>query len=254
MIASEVPKIEVWDKNCFDFLPTIPDNSIDLVLTDPPYGLTDCEWDNAPDFDLMWKELKRVGKENCAYVFTCKQPFTTDLIISNREWFRYEWIWEKEKGVNFITAKKKPMISHENILVFYQKQPTYNPQMVQGEPYIKKQKDCTAGETHGWVPNPTDKVSNGMRYPKTIIRFSRDMNRDKDNNHPTQKPVALMEYLINTYSNEGDTVLDPFAGSFTTAVACVNINRNCIGIEALKKYCDIGIYRITNSLMQTKLF
>jgi len=230
--------------DCMDVMPLIPDASIDMVMADPPYGTTSCKWDSVIPLEPMWNHLKRIVKPKGAIVLTSGQPFTSALIMSNVGMFKYCWVWEKEKGVNFITSNIRPMFCHEDICVFYRKQPTFNPQMKPGKPYTKKQKTCTSGETHSWVPNPTDKVSSGGRKPTTVIRFARDMNRDKKNNHPTQKPVALMEYMINTYSDVGDVVMDFCMGSGTTGIAAMNTGRLFVGIEKEPKYFTMAEKRI----------
>lgn len=231
--------------DCLTLMGDIPDGSVDMILCDLPYGSTACKWDIVIPFDPLWKQYKRVAKKNAAIVLTACQPFTSHLVLSNLDEFRYEWIWEKEKGTNFITSKVKPMLVHENVLVFYQKKPTYNPQMVAGKPYKKIQKNSTGGETHSdWVPKPKDKISDGFRYPRTVQKFSKDMNRDKTKNHPTQKPVALFEYLIKTYTNEGDLVLDNCCGSGTTGVAAINTNRKYLLIEKDETYYEIAKKRL----------
>ena len=181
--------------------------------------------------------------------FTASQPFTTKLINSNIKNFRYELIWEKDKGSNPLLANKMPLKSHENIIIFYRKLPTYNPQWEYSDPYVKKQGNCTFGEVVGNGPKPFDKVcEDGRRFPKSVIRISREMHRNKEKSHPTQKPVALMRYLIKTYTNEGDLVLDPTMGSGTTGLAAKNLNRRFIGIENDERYFNIAQERIFGKL------
>ncbi len=159
--------------------------------------------------------------------------------------FRYELIWEKDKGSNPLLANKMPMKAHENICIFYDRLPTYNPQFTYGKPYIKKQGNCSFGEVVGEGPKPADKEClDGKRFPKSVIKFSRDMNRDKSNNHPTQKPLALFEYLIKTYTLEGQTVLDPFGGSGTSSIAARNLNRQFIVMEKEEKYYNMILERL----------
>lgn len=218
----------------------IPDKSIDMILADLPYGTTACKWDSVIPFDLLWREYKRVIKNGGAIVLTAQPPFDKALANSNIKQFRYEWIWEKEQGTGFFNAKRMPLKNHENILVFYDRLPTYNPQMRTGfKPY--KTVKGHHGDNYG---KQDDKVvvteSNGERYPLTVLRFG----RDKDKFHPTQKPVALFEYLIRTYTNEGETILDNVIGSGTTAIAALNTGRFFIGIEQEKEYVDIANKRI----------
>ena len=229
--------IQLLFGDCLERMKDIADGSVDLVLTDPPYGATACKWDSVIPFEPMWKELKRIAKKNAAIVMTASQPFTSALVMSGRDIFKYEWIWRKEAGTGLLNAKKQPLRDHENVLVFYSKQPLYNPQWVSGKPY----KQTKGGETD--VYNRSGKVvteSDGRRYPKTVV----DFNRDKSKVHPTQKPVALMEYLIKTYTNEQDLVLDFTMGSGTTGVACLNLNRRFIGIEKDRRYFSMAAQRI----------
>jgi site-specific DNA-methyltransferase (adenine-specific) len=222
----------------------IPDKSVDMILCDLPYGTTACKWDSIIPFDKLWNQYKRIIKDNGAIVLTASQPFTSELIHSNLKMFKYEWIWEKEQGVNFLLAKKQPMKVHENICVFYKKQCTYNPQFNIGKPYISGK--GTSGDVTGNVIKKQT-VNNGKRYPRSVQRFNREVGL-----HPTQKPVALFEYLIKTYTNEGETVLDNCIGSGTTAIACMNTNRNYIGFEMDTKYFDIAIKRVNNYLHKLK--
>lgn len=228
--------------DCLDELPKIFDKNIDLVLTDPPYGTTQCKWDSIISLDFIWKELKRITKENTAIIFTASQPFTTTLINSNIEDFRYDLVWCKNQGTNFYNANRMPLRSHEDILIFYKKLPTYNPQKTDGKPY--EQKRGTPSEVYRGKDLHTTK-SDGKRFPLSWKIFK----KDKEKLHPTQKPVALLEYLIKTYTNENDTVLDFTMGSGSTGVACKNLNRNFIGIEKDNKYFDIAKQRIEGVLI-----
>lgn len=221
-------------------LTSLKDNSVDMLLVDLPYGTTACKWDSVIPFEPLWKEYNRVCKENAAMVFTASQPFTTMLIYSNIKNFRYEWIWEKPQGTNPMAAKIMPLKSHENIIVFYRKKPKYYPQMEEGTPYAGfSSKTSKIGEVYGSAQSKHRNNPEGTRYPKTILRFKQERGR-----HPTQKPVPLMEYLIKTYTDVGDTVLDNTMGSGTTGVACVNTGRNFIGIEKDPKYFAIAQKRI----------
>lgn len=225
--------------DCLNAMKFIPDGSISMILTDPPYGTTACKWDSVIPLDKMWEQLKRIVKPNGAIVMFGNQPFTSILVTSNLEMFKYQWVWDKVRGSNFATVKIRPFNSHEDVVVFYAKQPTYNPQMVEGKPYTQKQGYVGESKQTGLYRKEVITVNEGVRYPLSIIKQSKESGF-----HPTQKPVALMEYLIKTYTNENETVLDFTAGSFTTGVACVNTNRKFIGIEMDKGYFDIGVGRI----------
>ena len=226
--------------DCLDILPTLPDNSIDMVMVDLPYGTTACKWDSIISLDFLWEQYNRICKDDAAMVFTAAQPFTTILASSNIDNFRYEWIWEKPQGTNPMNAKVMPLKSHENILVFYRSKPTYNPQMWYSTPYSGFSSDVSKiGEVYGSQKSKHRDNPEGSRYPKTILKYKQEKGL-----HPTQKPVGLMEYLIKTYTNEGDNVLDNTMGSGTTGVACINCNRNFTGIESDKKYFDIAKERI----------
>jgi len=226
--------------DCLDILPTLSGNSVDMVMVDLPYGTTACKWDSIISLDFLWKQYNRICKDDAAMVFTAAQPFTTTLASSNIDNFRYEWIWEKPQGTNPMNAKVMPLKSHENILVFYRSKPTYNPQMWYSTPYSGFSSDVSKiGEVYGSQKSKHRDNPEGSRYPKTILKYKQEKGL-----HPTQKPVGLMEYLIKTYTNEGDIVLDNTMGSGTTGVACMNCNRNFIGIESDKKYFDIAKERI----------
>lgn len=232
--------------DCLEEMKKISDVSIDLVLTDPPYGTTACKWDTVIPFEPMWEQLKRVTKKNGAIVLFGSQPFTSALVMSNPKMFKYELVWDKKKGTNPLLSKKQPMRSHENISVFYNQQPTYNPQMTLGKPYkaprtgtaMKSRVIGAPGQKSGY--RQKDNFS-GERYPLSVYTVSMHCGSKI---HPTQKPVALMEYLIKTYTNEGETVLDFTMGSGTTGVACVNLRRNFIGIENEPTYFEIAKKRI----------
>jgi len=230
----------------------VPDGSVDMVLADLPYGTTRNAWDSVIPLEQMWIEVLRVVKTNGAIVFTAQAPFSAVLITSNLPLFKYEWIWQKDAGTGHLNAKHAPMKDHENVLVFsrgassFTKDPsramTYNPQMVAGAPYEQKQGSKSSNYDKNWQKQVTTS-NKGERYPKTVQKFNREKGL-----HPTQKPVALMEYLINTYTNEGETVLDFTCGSGTTGVACKNLNRNFIGIELDPTYYEIAVSRIIGTL------
>lgn len=231
--------------DCLDIMKSISDTSVDCVICDLPYAQTANHWDVLIPLDKLWVEYKRICKSNAALLFTAKGQFMIDLILSNRDWYRYEWVWNKQKAANFAHVNRRPLMSHEFILVFYNKLPVYNPQMVQGKPYKQNRKDgtvdCVApGMNRGWKTE-----SDGMRYPKTIIEVENHAQRQTV--HPTQKPVALMEYLIKTYTNENEVVLDNCMGSGTTGVACKNLNRSFIGIEKEESFFEIAKSRIENT-------
>ena len=222
--------------DCLDILPTLPDDSIDMVMVDLPYGTTACKWDSIIPLDFLWEQYNLICKKNAAMLFTSAQPFTTTLASSNINNFRYEWIWEKPQGTNPMNAKVMPLKSHENILIFYRSKPTYNPQMWYSTPYSGFSSDTSKiGEVYGNQQSKHRDNPEGSRYPKTVLKFKQEKGL-----HPTQKPVGLMEYLIKTYTNEGDTVLDNTMGSGPTGVACVNCNRSFVGIEMDKKYYQIS--------------
>ena len=237
---------EVLQGDCLELMKDIPDGSIDAIITDPPYGTTACKWDSVIPFEPMWEQLKRVTKKNGAIVLFGSQPFTSALVMSNVKMFKYEWIWEKSKCGSPFTAKYKPMMKHENILVFGKGKTTYNPQKVQGEPYKRVSKKGTNNMGYGAKAEVTYGSEDGTRYPKSVLFFQQKWRR-QDQLHPTQKPVALFEYLIKTYTDEGETVLDFTMGSGSTGVACVNTNRNFIGIELDQGYFNIAKQRIESA-------
>ena len=223
----------VLQGDCLELMKDIPDKSIDMILCDLPYGTTRNQWDSIIPLDDLWKQYERIVKENGAIVLTAQLPFDKVLGTSNLNLLKYEWVWVKQQGTGFLNAKKMPLKATENVLVFYKKPPTYNPQMRTGfKPYI-----CKSGKGSNNYGEQVQVVteSNGERYPLNWI----EVKYDKEKLHPTQKPVALFEYLIKTYTNEGDLVLDNCAGSGTTGVAARNTNRNFILMEKEKEYIDI---------------
>jgi site-specific DNA-methyltransferase (adenine-specific) len=227
--------------DCLELMRDVPDGSVDLVLCDLPYGTTQNKWDSVLPLDALWREYTRICRG--AIVLTAQAPFDKVLGASNVGMLRYEWIWRKEAGTGFLNAKKAPLKDHENVLVFYGKPPTYNPQMRTGfKPY--KCKQGHVGSNYGSVRPENVSESDGSRYPVTVL----DFKRDKDKLHPTQKPVALMEYLVKTYTNEGDTVMDNCMGSGTTGVACVNTGRHFIGFEKDPGYFIVASERIMAAL------
>jgi site-specific DNA-methyltransferase (adenine-specific) len=223
--------------DCLEVMKDIPDKSIDMILCDLPYGTTACKWDTIIPFEPLWEQYKRIIKDNGAIVLTASQPFTSALVMSNIKMFKYEWIWGKSKCGSPLSAKYRPMAKHENILVFGKGVIKYNPEMLLGKPY---KRDFTPAKlnNHKFGIKGAKTNNSGTRFPDTILFFQQKWRR-QDQIHPTQKPVALFEYLIKTYTNEGDLVLDNCAGSGTTGVACQNLNRNYILIEKEQEYCDI---------------
>ena len=218
--------IELINGDCLEVMKTIPDNSVDAIITDPPYGTTACKWDSVIDFDLMWEQLNRIIKPNGAIVLFGSEPFSSALRMSNIKNYRYDLIWNKIRAAGFLNANRMPLKQHENISLFYKKLQTYNPQKYLDKPYDKTKyngKDMKENVLGSYVSK--SRKNNGERFPKSILKFSQNWSRQQQM-HPTQKPVALMEYLIKTYTNENETVLDFTMGSGTTMVACVNTNRN----------------------------
>ena len=243
--------LEVMDKLIADGV------KVDAIITDPPYGTTACKWDNVIPFDEMWLRLNKLIKPNGAIVLFGSEPFSSLLRVSNLKMYKYDWIWQKNSTSGFALAKKQPMRNHENVLVFYNKQCTYN--------YIKENRDMsessrkrmnydfTSTKGNNRLQNGISKVKfipedKDLSYPKTVKYFKNIANNDRDRFHPTQKPVELMEYLIKTYTNENELVLDFTCGSFTTAIACLNTKRDFIGIELDDYYFEVGTKRVNEHL------
>ena len=226
---------------------SIPDASIDAIITDPPYGTTACKWDSVIDFDLMWEQLNRIIKHNGAIVLFGSEPFSSALRMSNIKSYKYDWIWRKPKGTGHLNAKRMPMNDVETISVFYRKQCIYNPQFTEGKPY----KDKSGKSSFDGYGKDSRKGNDnkGKRYPKRLLEFNAV---ERNTLHPTQKPILLLEYLIETYTNEGETVLDFTMGSGSTGVAAVNTKRNFTGIELDDNYFEIAKKRIEEA--QYKLF
>jgi len=229
--------------DCLDVMQGIPDGSVDAVICDPPYGTTACKWDSVIPFEPMWAQLKRIVKPNGAIVLMASQPFTSALVMSNVKMFKYCWVWEKTMASNFAQCKKAPFKKHEDICVFYKRQPLYNPQMQSGKAYVDARcngsRAASVGSLKTVIRSSID--NNGTRYPSSVQKFS---NGNNGNVHPTQKPVALMEYLIKTYTNPGETVLDFTMGSGTTGCAAANTARRFIGIERDPDYFTVAQARI----------
>ena len=235
---------KIYNEDCLQGMKRIPDKSVDMILCDLPYGTTACKWDTIIPFEPLWEQYERVIKDHGAIVLFGTEPFSSLLRTSNIKRYRYDLIWEKSRFTNFLFVKKQFGKVHENISVFYKKQPTYNPQMEAGEPY--KRKGTGKPKTKELMVNPaTDngKVSDGLRYPKSILKFP---FHNVGNVHPTQKPSDLFEYLIRTYTDENETILDNCMGTGTTAIACINTNRNYIGFELDETYYNLANERIAN--------
>jgi site-specific DNA-methyltransferase (adenine-specific) len=241
--------------DCFELLPSIPDGSIDMILTDPPYARTACKWDTPIDIPRMMQEFFRLIKPNGAIVITATQPFATDVISAGRKYFRYDLIWEKKQGVGFLNAKKMPLRKHEIALVFYKRLPTFNPQRQPSNhpntgSRLRSRTNNVYGQTQRYATICHD---DGFRMPTSVVRVPEPERGNANRLHPTQKPLALFELLIKTYTNEGDTVLDPFAGSGTTAEACARTNRGFIAIEALALYYNAIKTRLATIGLQGEL-
>lgn len=238
-------EIDLRCGDCLDVMQEIPNNSIDCIICDLPYGTTACTWDIVIPFDKLWMEYKRITKPNAAIVLFGQEPFSSLLRVSNLLDYRYDIYWEKERLTNINQVKRRVGKTVETISVFYKKQCTYNPQMITyvGKPRSNKVKNGKLGKLSDCNEKPVfEYKDNGLRYPTQVWKFKRDCLTS--NLHPTQKPLALIEELVKTYSNEGDAVLDNCMGSGTTGVACRNLNRNFYGIEKDKKYFDIAKERI----------
>jgi site-specific DNA-methyltransferase (adenine-specific) len=232
--------------DCLQVMKDIPDNSIDMVLTDPPYGTTACSWDSIIPLDLMWEQLKRIIKNKGAIVLFGSQPFTTKLINSNINMFKYEWIWNKTFGKDPFATNRRPMKSHENILLFYYSQPVFNPQKTKGIPYSDKRKGIKINAQH-YNKDRIGIFNEGTREPISVLKIN---HTNFNQYHPTQKPVSLIEYLVITYTNKNDLVLDFCIGSGTTAVACKNTHRRFIGIEQSPEYCKIAEERLRQEVLK----
>ena len=237
--------MNLMEGDCLDLMLQVPPSSVDLILCDLPYGTTQCKWDSVIPFDKLWSEYLRIAKDSAAIVLTSMQPFTSALIMSQPNLFKYEWIWEKGSATGFLNAKKQPLRAHEGICVFYRKQCTYNPQITYGHERKTATKKTVNSECYGKAIKVTDYDSTD-RYPRSVQFFSSDKQRV--NLHPTQKPLALMEYLVKTYSNEGDLILDNCMGSGTTGEACALNNRRFIGIEQDPLHYKTAVERLAKYL------
>jgi site-specific DNA-methyltransferase (adenine-specific) len=227
--------------DCLELMKDIPDGSVDMILADLPYGTTACKWDSILPLDKLWEQYERIIKPNGAIVLTASQPFTSVLTCSNFKFFKYEWIWKKTRPSGSMLCNKQPLKEHESILIFYKKMGVYNAQMTETKRVVEKQRTVNKGEIVNSQKLTRQFDNKGLAYPRTIFEFA---NPNHNSLHPTQKPVALFEYLIKTYTNEGDLVLDNVAGSGTTAIACLNTNRQFIVMEKEQKYFDIIMERV----------
>lgn len=246
--------IQLWHGDCLELMKDIPDKSVDAIICDPPFQVTACKWDVMIPLDLLWEQYKRVIKDDGAICLFGVQPFTSMLVMSNPKMFKCEWIWEKNAGSNFGCVKWQPMREHENILVFGKGKVKYNPQMQERKGGgLERSKyavnfdihtECYNKSLHGQFTKNIPK----LRYPSSIQKFNRERGL-----HPTQKPTALIEYLIKTYSNKGDTILDNTMGSGTTGVACINTNRKFIGIELDENYYNIACKRVEEAINNRQL-
>jgi len=253
---------KLYKGDCLEIMREIPDHSVDLVLADPPYNTLnksnpDAQWDKEVDLKALWKQYKRIVKPNGAILLFGQGLFAAKLIMSNPSWYKYDIVWNKVRKSNFLNCKRMPMRQHEQVLVFYKKLPTYNPQMVYAGPH---QRNHSRGKQEGAQTNTcygkfgkAEVVMSDYKYPGTIITFAKGHNSE-DWLHSTAKPVPLLRWLIKTYSNEGELVLDTFAGSGSTIIAAIDEKRDWIGIELSDKYYEICEKRVKARLKEQKLF
>lgn len=247
---ADKPNNYLWNGDCLELMKDIPDKSMDAIICDLPYGTTACKWDSVIPFEPLWEQYKRIIKDNGAIVLFGSEPFSSVLRLSNISWFKYDLIWNKKFASNFAQAKKRPMNITENISVFYKKQPTYNPLMIKRDKPIKASTGSTGSSVsmNANFNNINNKVYE-YKYPQNILLYPRILGTSKEKvNHPTQKPLELLKYLVKTYTNENDWVLDNTCGSNTTGIACYDLNRNYIGIEN-----DIDIYNVAKKRMEKNI-
>ena len=248
LLGAEMEVNKIYKGDCLELMQDIPDESVDMILCDLPYGTTRCKWDVIIPFEPLWEQYNRIIKKNGAIVLFATEPFASRLRLSNIKKYKYDWIWDKVKGTGFLNAKKQPMRNHELICVFYGKQCLYNPQMTHGH-VLKKSYRSKSLQTdvYGKMQNDNTYESTD-RYPRSIQKFSTDTQNSSL--HPTQKPVALLEYLIKTYTNEGELVLDNCVGSGSTCIAAINTNRNYIGMEMDDHYFEVAENRVQERLKE----
>lgn len=246
--------IRLLKGDCLELMNDIPDKSIDMILCDLPYGTTQCKWDIIVPLEQLWEQYNRIIKDNGAICLFGTEPFTTKLISSNMKYFKYNWIWKKDRGTGFLNAKKRPLKTHEIISVFYKKQCTYNPQYIlKSKKNVRKHYSEKENRTmiYGKCDKPNERgIPIDYGYPKDILEFKSCTSTNKKTTHPTEKPVALLEYLIKTYTNEGETVLDNCMGSCSTGVACLDTHRRFIGIEKEEKYFNMAKERIEHKIKE----
>lgn len=243
---------KIYNQDCIEGMKAIPNKSIDMILSDPPYGILDLKWDKKPDMKLLWEQYNRIIKDNGAIVLTATCKFAVDLINANRKYFRYDLVWNKTMPVGFANARRMPMCDHELILVFYKKLPVYNPQgiiKVENEKEIRRKMNRNRESTYGFSSLLKPYTQKYKNYPRSVLKFS---NANNKNIHPTQKPLELFKYLIETYSNEGDVILDSYMGSGTTAVACLETDRSFIGFETDDRYYRLAADRIKNAMIKSR--
>jgi len=262
MLCYKQPCLELWNEDCLETLKRIETGSVDLMLQDPPYGVTSCNWDKTPFWAEMWLEWERVLKPNGVWAFTATQPFATDLIMSRRGFFKYEMVWEKNRFTNFMNAKRMPMRNHENILIFYREQPKFNAQLkkVQGRGNSNNSKSTNIYNITGEASKTfSNKRQAGLGMSGTVIFIPNEIedynsSNGFQNRHPSKKPVELMRYIMRMYTNEGDLVFDGYSGSGTTAAACLKEKRRFIGSELNKEYFDLSVKRLENIRSKPELF
>lgn len=235
---------KIYNEDCLEGMKRIPDGSIDMILCDLPYGTTACKWDTIIPFEALWEQYERIIKDNGAIVLTAAQPFTSALVMSNPKMFKYSWIWDKVKPSGFQVAKYRPMMRQEDVLVFGKGRINYNPIMTLREK-VKTSRIYSSSDSNPLKNNDGKNRTYTHKYPQSILTFSNAVQKGKV--HPTQKPVMLFEYLIKTYTDEGETVLDNCMGSGTTAIACLNTERNFIGFELNEEYYNISLKRISEN-------
>lgn len=235
--------IDIKNGDCLELMPHIPPQSVDMILCDLPYGSTKNKWDTIVPFDKLWEQYNRIITSNGVIALFCDGLFMANLMLSNTKMWRYNLVWNKNRGCDFLNANVKPLKSHEEIAIFYKKKPVYNKQFWYSTPYVRT-KNGSLSDNYGDRKQAWSESKNGERNPLSILSFNRDASRI----HPTQKPVALLEWLIKTYTNEGMTVLDNCMGSGSTAVACANTNRNFIGMELDENYFEIAKERIDKAI------
>jgi DNA modification methylase len=247
--------VTIYHGDCLDVMAQLSPESVDMVAADLPYGSTACKWDSVINLDALWKEYSRITKPHAALCFTACQPFTSRLVMSNPRWFRYEWVWQKNRASNFLNAKKQPKKVHESILTFSRNAPRYFAQKTFGhQPINRASRRANSSTVYRTHKASTNSAGDTTRWPKSILNFRCIDNISKERVHPTQKPVELYQYLINTYTLVGETVLDNCSGSGTAGVACLRLGRRAILIESDESYCEKSVARIMKELEQPGLF